>query len=507
MLVGLTLFVMNGCTMSQATQPSTSDTGNHAITDKLVPYDVLSDGTAIFLKGDFSHYSYCFFDADGNLAFELPSQYEEINPVMSDIADGVVIVRYVSDDEYDVGLNSRYGLVDLKGGMLVEPSYIQLVVEPSGLYLIGLCLTSENNIQVDLFNLQGKLEDSYRSPMRIQGAELFLESMNPYNCSVIVTGEIGNAGTDYCEIIYYEGGKLKGGQNFPKGTFFSPQGRDFGEVIAGGETLYYQKYDGTLLNALDGVCSRSGSLGDANSVIAVFKEGTDCQIVSQEGQIIEKIEGTAEASEIVCAGDYVFAIYLDQNNARAKAFSQDGILVKELPLIVSADIAGGAYVAYEKGLYSVSNGDERRYYDSGLNEVENEPAAGFECGQLLDGRSLIMVSEKIDSFRHAPSGEVVDSSGNPVVIDEYTVSAQSHVLDWQLQGVVQRDEDDICAKDTSGKFGAINTYGEVVIPFDFDDLHIGGKGSNCLVKQGDAWYVFDVQAQTIRNPQARIHVD
>lgn len=505
LLLGASLLLLSGCTMPQVSQSSYSGVESSVADNDFAPYEVFSDGSSVFLKGELFSYSYCFFDQDGSFMLELSSENKDEYPVVSDISDGAVIVRYISDDGgLDVG--SRYGLLAFNGLELTEPKYNCLFIEPNGMYIIGLYLSDDNYIQLDLFDIRGTLLDSYHNSRKVQSANMLFQDINPYNCSVVITGETDEQGTDYCEIVYYRDGKLNSGHVFLQGEIFFPRGRDFGEVVFNDGTVAYQKYDGTPIDSLVGVCSSSDVLGVNNRLITVFQPGLDCLLVSEEGRVTGKINGTSDASEIICAGDYVFSIYANPKDAWIKAYFRDGSFVKDIPLVINADIAGGAYVSYENGLYSVSDGNARRYYDEGLNEVESELAKGFECGRFADGRILIMSQRKNDSIRYAPSGDIVDSFGNPLVVGDYSISAQVQLFDWSMPGVAQRVGYDIfCAKDRNGNYGAVDTYGDVVIPFDFEDVHVGGQGTNCLVKFDNKWHVFDIETCIMNDASIKLH--
>lgn len=95
----------------------------------------------------------------------------------------------------------------------------------------------------------------------------------------------------------------------------------------------------------------------------------------------------------------------------------------------------------------------------------------------------------------------VDANGNEVTIGDYTVGC-CRVKDARGQGsdsdnVISRQNSDIFyARSADGKYGAVTSKGDVVIPFEYDAILDSGLESSSLVpvKKDGAWYLYDIKA-------------
>lgn len=145
--------------------------------------------------------------------------------------------------------------------------------------------------------------------------------------------------------------------------------------------------------------------------------------------------------------------------------------------------------------YFVENGKLKK-----VDDIPNTPDdSGLDQDQVgvLNGKRL---------YYHGDSGvyDARDEKGKQVTIRDYKLQLTKN--SYNPSSVQRGSEDMYYAVDSKGKYGAIDSKGNVLIPFEYDDIYdSGAKDTNLiLVKKGDGWYYYDTSYKESDKPSDKI---
>lgn len=139
-----------------------------------------------------------------------------------------------------------------------------------------------------------------------------------------------------------------------------------------------------------------------------------------------------------------------------------------------------------------------------VQEYESFASTAQQVGTLPDGTALYRQTGESSNGKYA----VVDADGNPVKLQGYTLGTfdsyvkltenyRNYYVQWASFAVdnkVQRgDRDFYYVANSFGKWGAINSAGDVLVPFEYDGYYDMGRTDTnyTLLKKGDAWEFYD----------------
>ena len=143
------------------------------------------------------------------------------------------------------------------------------------------------------------------------------------------------------------------------------------------------------------------------------------------------------------------------------------------------------YYKYEGDKF-VETKDRPQYFSD-----SNKPA-----GTLQDGTKLAVYFNKL--YKQG------DKKQSPVYIGKYQLSTgradDDHTYNDDATGNAQRASEDFyyAVDPSTGKYGAVSSKGEVLIPFEYDGISDLGESSTSLilVKKGNAWYYYDTSEKS-----------
>lgn len=194
------------------------------------------------------------------------------------------------------------------------------------------------------------------------------------------------------------------------------------------------------------------------------------------------------------AGAYIYSY---QGEAETKVLRADGSLYKTLGKseALSPYLDSRYYRVYE------TRGQTGYWTDSNLDLIEGFNGFSFmqDLGfSWVDGRILHVLRSEQPKISYA----VVDDDFRQVTVGDYTIALPQRTARYLLNSLfcipvdnqVQRlDRDMYYAVDASGKYGAISSKGEVLIPFEYENFYDAGDPGTDLIllKKDGAWEFFD----------------
>ena len=220
----------------------------------------------------------------------------------------------------------------------------------------------------------------------------------------------------------------------------------------------------------------------------IFNLNETDMLISSDGT------GLLEAPDLYAAGGYVISV--DEEEGSTDVFNGlTGTLAKHFDesIYLHEFIPGRVYRAYVDG--------ESRLYDSRLNEMTcdlEDPGYTYAFRQLPDGEMAYVVAEWLEgtgSTRY----HVVDASLRHIQIGKYTLAMPTSVSEYAQWSSFQRGSSDVFyAVDDEGNYGAVDSSGGIVIPFEYEDYFDMGKDSTDLVllKKDGKWFFYDTDASS-----------
>ena len=148
--------------------------------------------------------------------------------------------------------------------------------------------------------------------------------------------------------------------------------------------------------------------------------------------------------------------------------------------------------------------DEWQYFDTNFNELDERPQANsssVEPDNLMFGAKRVVIKQAWDSVSKSFYKQVTDANGNAISVNGYTLGISSKGMsDFAVWNFVKHGNADIWwATDASGVWGAIDSNGNVVVPFEYEsycDAGYGGTDYALVMKDGN-WYFFNVATGTL----------
>ena len=216
-----------------------------------------------------------------------------------------------------------------------------------------------------------------------------------------------------------------------------------------------------------------------NGNFVAYNPNTDkTELINKNKQIIRTVNGhTSEIKKRTWKNNYVLTDYLwnvnvqsNSNLYKLKIYDsnlQNIIWSTEIediekvnPSLYCNIIANKVSDFYEIGYYWYTDifHNCSKYYDFNFNEIDSIPNFVLKDGTYI-------YNKQDDSSKKS---NFVDKDGNKIVRNGYTLDT-SHSSFCYHNGELQHGLDDLFwAVDTSGKYGIIDSYGNVKVPFVYD---------------------------------------
>ena len=227
-------------------------------------------------------------------------------------------------------------------------------------------------------------------------------------------------------------------------------------------------------------------------------------VFDADGNVTTTIKTSGELHQI--SGCDFFTITEDNGESYAMTvYDAKGSKVKTLDVEITEAYAE-LYPSYSNGVVAGYYVDEwytvdeaNVYFDLNFNKVAQAPADSSSALELANGTKVIArVTTNYDPQTGAPStvSSVTDVNGNPVTIGNYTLDisvASGNNSTWS--SVKRGDQDIWFATDKSGKWGAIDSAGNVKIPFEYEGYYDGAATDTTfvLVKKDGEWLFYDTK--------------
>lgn len=251
--------------------------------------------------------------------------------------------------------------------------------------------------------------------------------------------------------------------------------------------LVYYTLDGLMVDAFTGI--RISSVGDTGLYLCPgYTLQQDATLCNVTGEVVASLSSGINFS----LGDCVYGC--NSESGVTDVYNANAELVKQLDGCVqyASEVDPGIFMLsiYNPKIPSESS---RVYVNSQFEEISYTPHPGTLVGSLQDGTELYSYSTNEESF-------IVDRNSNPVVLGGYTVALPNDGNSYSGWNNVQRASSDFYfAKDSEGKFGAVNSAGEVLVPFVYDSYYDAGKETTdyFLVKKDEEWFFRSIDPQIV----------
>ena len=193
----------------------------------------------------------------------------------------------------------------------------------------------------------------------------------------------------------------------------------------------------------------------------------------------------------------------------------NGNIVKDLGKVVDweSPIAVGTYengkrviVGYELAAEGSPTG-KAIYYDTDFNVVDSLPNVVNGSNitensyQLADGTKVLATTTSIldeQTWQYTHTTSVADSAGNPIVLGGKTLAIGTDTGVFVHYNTVKHGNADVWwAKDSSGKFGAVDSAGNTVIDFKYEAAYDAGAPNTdyALVREDGVWKFIKVAGE------------
>lgn len=266
----------------------------------------------------------------------------------------------------------------------------------------------------------------------------------------------------------------------------------------------YPKGSGTAYVTSAGAESSEGVLSAmADRILA--PHGTSAQL----GYANDRLLATINGAEFLWEGNVIVG-YTPTNSQGACQFwvysAVNGKLLNgpvQSSTQVKLERQDGSYAI----TYTPTSGSQQFagiYYDANLQLISSNSAPSRLGGTLPDGRTIQVTEGTNGTYKFY---QVTDVYGNPINCGNYTL-ALGYVEGIETMGagdatprVQHANKDLYCAQDAWGNYGAVDSAGNVYVPFQYDNYFDLGflsadaplnKSSYVLVHRNGQWFFYDV---------------
>ena len=297
--------------------------------------------------------------------------------------------------------------------------------------------------------------------------------------------------------------------------FVNANGKEKKIAAANQETSFYRK--GKFICVGDSFYSTTGvkialdsnytwSLNDAAGNTALFSRATadgesDQALVNLKGKVLRTFKSRASAYAYALGDDYYsVAVPTGKTNSyKVTIYDSVGTKVKSLGTVgfsaltayrsYSSDKAVLWYSGYDRSRSSnvlYDTNFKRMTYDSSVYQTGNN-------GYVLSGSRLTAIFKRPNNGSSAePKALVVNDSGKSVKIGGYTLGVA--FSGTEIYNSLKHGRANMWwATNSKGKWGAIDSKGNVIVPFKFQSYYDSGMDSDyVMVKKSGKWEFFSI---------------
>ena len=266
-----------------------------------------------------------------------------------------------------------------------------------------------------------------------------------------------------------------------------PEGTEF--YNTSGKKLQFNGYTPAMLLA---DVAHDSYVGDFILMADFVSGGPRYALFDSDGNVVRKLD--VEYACVLDSGHYYVMNKEDDGRYRVLIYNPNGTLVKDLGLFGGTHIAFGSVVDDEGEtigyMRSATDSDGYHtstsvYYDLDFEVIPSSPSSIRPV--LADGTEVVAsVTEKDGVY----TASVTDASGNAIKLGGYTLGIAINPQPYAEGNFVKHGNADLWwATNAAGRWGAVDSSGNVKVPFEYESYYDAGQANTdyAMVKKDSAW--------------------